>query len=149
MSGVPARLTVVTLGARDLVRLREFYAGLGWEVAIELEDFAAVQMTGGAVLALFPYESLAADGGVEASPPTQEFRGFSLAINVERPEEVDEALEAAERAGARVTKRPETAEWGGRSAYFADPEDNMWEIAWIPPERNMARVLHLAQLGNH
>lgn len=145
---VPARLTLVTLGARDLGRLREFYAGLGWEVAIELPDFAALQMSTGAVLALFPYESLAADGRVEASPPTQAFRGFSLAINVDRPEDVDAALEAAERAGARVTKRPETAEWGGRTAYFADPEDNMWEIAWVPPDSNMARVLHLSQTGN-
>jgi hypothetical protein len=28
---VPARLNVVTLGARDLARLRSFYSALGWE----------------------------------------------------------------------------------------------------------------------
>ena len=144
---VPARLTVVTLGAHDLSRLKEFYAGLGWEVAIELEDFALIQMSRGAVLALFPYESLAADAEVEASAPTQPFRGFSLAINVERAEQVDEALDAAERAGGRVTKRPATQDWGGRSAYFADPEDNMWEIAFVPPDSRTAQVLHLAQTG--
>ena len=144
---IPARLTVVTLGAHDLSRLREFYAGLGWEVAIELEDFAAIQMSSGAVLALFPYASLAADARVGASLGTRRFRGFSLAMNVEAPEEVDEALDAAECAGARITKRPETAEWGGRSAYFADPEDNLWEIAWVPPESNMARLLEQARGG--
>ena len=50
---VPARLTVVTLGARDLGRLRSFYCALGWKVAIEAEDFCAFQLRG-ALLALFP-----------------------------------------------------------------------------------------------
>ncbi len=37
------------------------------------------------------------------------------------------------RAGGRVTKEPVDAEFFvGRSAYFADPEDNHWEIAWAP-----------------
>lgn len=43
---VPARLTVVTIGARDLGRLRKFYVELGWEVAIEAEDFCAFQLRG-------------------------------------------------------------------------------------------------------
>jgi catechol 2,3-dioxygenase-like lactoylglutathione lyase family enzyme len=144
---VPARLTVVTLGARNLPVLRDFYAGLGWPVAIDLDGFAAFQMQG-AVLALFPLEDLVADGRVEADlAGPGVFRGFSLAVNVDEVEQVDQTLAAAERAGGRVTKRPETAEWGGRSAYFADPEGNLWEIAWVPPESNMHRVLHLARTG--
>ena len=35
-------------------------------------------------------------------------------------------------AGAAVTKAPEDAVLGGRSAYFADPEGNLWEVAWAP-----------------
>ncbi|WP_212908311.1 hypothetical protein [Streptomyces sp. TS71-3] len=31
MSAVPSRLSAVTLGARDLPRLRRFQKGLGWE----------------------------------------------------------------------------------------------------------------------
>jgi hypothetical protein len=43
---IPGRLNVVTLGARDLPRLRDFYEALGWEVAIEAEDFCAFQLGG-------------------------------------------------------------------------------------------------------
>jgi hypothetical protein len=35
-------------------------------------------------------------------------------------------------AGATVLKEPTDADWGGRSAYVADPEGNLWEIAWVP-----------------
>ena len=140
---VPARLTVVTLGARDLDSLKAFYSGLGWTLAIDLEDFAAFR-TVGAVLTLYLLEKLAADGSVEAAAPQQGLRGFTLDINVERPEEVDGVIEAVKRAGGRVTKEPVTAEWGGRSAYFADPEDNFWEVAWVPPESEMAKLLRHA-----
>ena len=128
---VPARLTVVTLGARDLARLRSFYCALGWEVAIEAEDFCAFQLRG-ALLALFPLEKLAADGQARAAPPARGMRGFSLGINVDRPEQVDEAIAAAENAGARVTKPPSApTEFDGRHAYFADPEENYWEVVYL------------------
>ena len=128
---VPARLTVVTLGAFDLARLRSFYSALGWEVAIEAEDFCAFQLRG-ALLALFPREKLAADGQARAAAPARGMRGFSLGINVDRPEQVDEAIAAAENAGATVTKPPSApAEFGGRHAYFADPEENYWEVVYL------------------
>ncbi len=128
---MPARLTVVTLGARDLARLRSFYSALGWEVAIEAEDFCAFQLRG-ALLALFPWEKLAADGQAQAAAPAPGMRGFTLGINVDRPEQVDEAIAAAEKAGATVTKAPSApTEFEGRHAYFADPEENYWEVVYL------------------
>lgn len=59
-------------------------------------------------------------------------RGFVLGINVDRPEQVDETIAAAEKAGATVTKPPTTpAEFEGRHAYFADPEENYWEVVFL------------------
>jgi hypothetical protein len=59
-------------------------------------------------------------------------RGFTLGINVDRPEEVDEAIAAARDAGATVTKAPSApAEFAGRHAYFADPEENYWEVVYL------------------
>ena len=142
-SPVPAHLTVVTLGARDLGGLREFYRGLGWPLAVDLDGFAAFRCHG-AVLALFPLEELAADGNAPVAAPERGLRGFSLAINVEEPAQVDEAIAAVREAGGRVTKEPVQAEWGGRSAYFADPEDNYWEVAWVPPESLMAAAIERA-----
>jgi uncharacterized protein len=128
---VPARLNVVTLGASDLARLRNFYRALGWEVAIEAEDFCAFQLRG-ALLALFPREKLAADGRARPTAPARGMRGFSLGINVDRPEQVDEAITAAEIAGATVTKPPSApVEFEGRHAYFADPEENYWEVVYL------------------
>ena len=38
----------------------------------------------------------------------------------------------------------EDAFWGGRSSYWADPEGNVWEVAWLPPESKMAPKLREA-----
>jgi uncharacterized glyoxalase superfamily protein PhnB len=53
-------------------------------------------------------------------------------MNVDAREEVDRVFEFAVGAGARPIARPQDWDWGGRSAYVADPEDNRWEIAWAP-----------------
>jgi uncharacterized protein len=128
---VPARLNVVTLGARDLPRLREFYAGLGWEIAIEAKDFCAFRL-GEIFLGLFPWDKLASDGQAEAAPRAEGMRGFSLGIAVDRPEQVDEIITAVEKAGAVVTKPPgDPVEFEGRNAYFADPEENYWEVVYL------------------
>jgi uncharacterized protein len=128
---VPARLSIVTIGAHDLELLRAFYRGLGWEEAISADDFSAFA-TGGAVLTLYPIGSLLSDARLDSEPSPSAFRGVTLAINVESVEAVDAAFDAATAAGATVLKEPETAEWGGRSGYFADPEGNVWEVAWMP-----------------
>lgn len=138
---VPARLTVVTLGARDLQQLRGFYLRLGWALAIDLDDFAAFE-TSGAVLTLFPLESLAADANVPAAPAPPGIRGFSLAINVDEPEQVDETIEVVRKAGGRITRNPADAEaFEGRTAYFADPEDNLWEVACVRSDSRMAGAI--------
>ena len=141
---VPAQLNVVTLGARDLRRLRDFYSSLGWRIAAEAEDFCGFELRG-AVLALFPWEKLAADGNAEPAPPQPGMRGFTLAITVDRPEQVDETIAEVERAGGRVTKAPTApAEFEGRHAYFADPEENYWEVAHSAGDGPMMQAIRRA-----
>lgn len=142
---VPARLNVVTLGVRDLPRLRAFYTALGWEVAIETDDFCAFRL-GGLFLGLFPWEKLAADGQTRPAPGMAQvggMRGFSLGIAVERPEEVDDIIATVKEAGAAVTKPPgDPAEFEGRNAYFADPEENYWEVVYLAggiPEQGIVK----------
>ena len=60
------------------------------------------------------------------------FRGIALAHNVREKDQVDAVLAEAQTAGARIVKPAQDAFWGGRSAYFADPEGNLWEVAWAP-----------------
>ncbi len=128
---IPARISIVTLGVRDLASMRAFYGGLGWEEGISSEGFAAFK-TGGAVLALFPLEELARDANSVVPPGEGGFRGVTLALNVEEKERVDEVVGTVRAVGGRIDKEPIDADWGGRSAYFSDPEGNLWEVAWMP-----------------
>ncbi len=124
---------VITLGARDLGILRKFYRDLGWPQVMDSDDYAVFELRG-AVLALFPNKKLAADGGEEPEHGRGGIR-FTIGIMAEHPGDVDEMTARARRAGGRVTKEPVDAEYfEGRSAYFADPEGNYWEIAWAPPD---------------
>jgi uncharacterized glyoxalase superfamily protein PhnB len=51
---------------------------------------------------------------------------------VESPARVDEMLGVVEAAGATILKPAEKTFWGGYSGVFADPENNLWEIAHNP-----------------
>jgi uncharacterized protein len=129
---IPSRLSVVTLGAHDVAALRSFYERLGWTTNSNADDFAAFPL-GGAVLCLFAVGKLAAEAGTDPPPATSSgFKGSTVSINVDRREQIDTALAAAAEAGATVLAEPVDREWGGASAYFADPEANTWEIAWLP-----------------
>jgi catechol 2,3-dioxygenase-like lactoylglutathione lyase family enzyme len=123
---VPARVSVVTLGARDVSALKTFYRGLGWpETPVSGEPYASFR-TAGALLGLFPADALADDANADADR-----LGFTLTVMVDSPAEVDEVLEAAAAAGATIVREPRDA-FGGRSGYFADPEGNRWEVAYLP-----------------
>jgi uncharacterized glyoxalase superfamily protein PhnB len=140
---VPARLTVLTVGARDLPSLRDFYKALGWPLAVDLADFAAFQ-TKGAVFTLYALDSLVADANAGTSTSGGGFNGVTPAVNVDSREEVDEAIEVARRAGAEIVKPPVDMEWGGRSGYFTDPEGNYWEVAWVPADTKVAQAIRHA-----
>lgn len=131
---IPARISIATLGVSDLKRSTAFYQRLGWELAATLSEQISFFKTAGGVLALYPYELLAEDANL---PPVARsaFGGVTLAINVETPEQVQPALDAAAAAGGKILKRAIKASWGGVSGYFADPDGYPWEVAWAPQSR--------------
>jgi uncharacterized protein len=129
-SRMEQRISVVTLGVRDLDESRSFYERLGWRrSALNAEGVVFFQV-GGMILSLFPREDLAKDAQI--SPEGSGFRGVALAYNTRTKEEVDEILKQAEQAGARILKPAQTAFWGGHSGYFSDPDGIPWEVAWNP-----------------
>lgn len=125
---VPQRMSLVTIGARDFARLRDFYFGLGWTPAIAVDDFCAF-LVGGVVLGIYPAQQLGAEAKAE-SPPAGAWSGWTLAQNVETREEVDDMYAAWIAAGATPVAEPVDHPYGPRSGYVADPEGNRWEIAW-------------------
>ena len=46
--------------------------------------------------------------------------------------DTSDVLADADKAGGRVVKPAGRAFWGGWYGYFADPEDNLWEVAHNP-----------------
>ncbi|HEX7084159.1 MAG TPA: VOC family protein [Gaiellaceae bacterium] len=123
------RISLVTLGVRDLAAARRFYEQLGWEAApVEADDVVFFQ-AGGMVFGLWGRDQLAADSGVEDSGG---WGGVTLAQNVRSPEAVDALLEDARRAGARSVMPGRKTDWGGYSGGFVDPEGHTWEVAHNP-----------------
>jgi catechol 2,3-dioxygenase-like lactoylglutathione lyase family enzyme len=124
------RITLITLGVRDLDRSVQFYRdGLGLPMRDGPEGIAFFE-TRGTWLSLYPREALAADATVSAEGSG--FRGFALAYNVASTEEVDRMLQEAVDAGATLVKPGQKVSWGGYSGYFKDPDGFLWEVAWNP-----------------
>jgi catechol 2,3-dioxygenase-like lactoylglutathione lyase family enzyme len=128
---IPARLGIVTLGVADLPRSVAFYEALGWERCTSSSEAIAWFRTADSHIGLFPWHELAEDARLPAEPRAR-FGGITLAINVESPEAVGVALEAAVAAGATLLKRAIATDWGGTSGYFADPDGHPWEVAHNP-----------------
>ena len=125
----PQRVTLITLGVKDLAAARAFYTRLGWRAHQAQAGVAFYQMHG-CVLGLFGLADLAADQG---RPGAALGTGaITLAQNFTSEAEVDAAFEAAIAAGGKVLKKPEKAFWGGYSGYWADPDGHVWELAMNP-----------------
>lgn len=112
------RITVITLGVRDLEAAVSFYRdGLGWST----EGIVGTEFEGGAVaffplrnglqLALYPKRRIAADANVDETGPSP--AECTLGHNVGSKEAVDSVMETAAEAGATVTDAPRDREWGG------------------------------------
>jgi uncharacterized protein len=127
------KLSVVTLGVRDLRRAREFYAALGWPALPTHEGSDVSFFTlDGVVLALYGWDDLAADADLATVAQAPGFRGMALAHNEPSAADVDRAYERFLAAGATAVKRPAATTWGGYSGYVADPDGHLWELAHNP-----------------
>jgi uncharacterized glyoxalase superfamily protein PhnB len=129
---VPACISLLTLGVRDLGRATAFYEALGWRrSSASVEGNVSFFATAGTVLALYGLADMAADAHLtDASLPR--FRGVALAMNVRTEDEVGDILAAAEAAGGAILAPAARASWGGWTGHFADPEGWDWEVAHNP-----------------
>jgi predicted lactoylglutathione lyase len=129
---VPARVSLVTLGVKDVVRSTAFYAALGWPLSsASVPGDVSFFKTAGGLLALWNEDLLAEDAGLPGAAAADR-RSHALAINLESREEVDAALATAEAAGGRITRPAQATDWGGYNGYFADLDGHLWEVAHNP-----------------
>jgi predicted lactoylglutathione lyase len=127
---VPARVSIVTLGVRDVARSVAFYRTIGWERCASSMDEIAWFRTADTYLGLWGWHDLAADANLTA-PTRGTFGGITLAINVESRGAVDDALAEAVAAGGSLLK-PGTDLPFGYGGYFADPDGHPWEVCYNP-----------------
>lgn len=121
---------MISLGVKNLEVSKKFYQeGLGFPMLDSPPGVAFFNLNG-SWLGLTSWESLAKDAGISAEG--NGYRGINLAHNVKSKEEVSSLVNEAIVAGATVVKPPQKSDWGGFHAYFRDPDDHLWEIAYNP-----------------
>ncbi|MFZ5962899.1 VOC family protein [Thalassococcus sp. BH17M4-6] len=131
MTGKPLdqRVSLITLGVRDMDRATAFYEALGWR-QVETPDGMTVFDLLGQSLGLYPLADLARDMGLDVADLGT--GAATYACNLRDKDDVAAVLARAEAAGARVLKPAHDVFWGGHIAYFADPEGHVWELSWNP-----------------
>ena len=123
------RISLITLGAKDMDRLARFYDALGWQRTPSPDGVIAYDLIS-QTLGLFPLDKLAEDIGID--PARLGHGALTLAHNLREKSQVAPLLARAKAAGATILKPASDVFWGGHHGYFADPEGHIWEIAHNP-----------------
>jgi uncharacterized glyoxalase superfamily protein PhnB len=131
------RISVLTIGVANLEHSLAFYRdGLGLPtdgiVGREFEHGAVAFFTlsGGLKLAIWAQDDLAHDTGLRKTSISS--TAVTIGHNVMRREVVDEVMDQAVRAGAKIIKPAQDTFYGGYAGYFSDPDGHLWEIVWNP-----------------
>ena len=133
-------MTILTIGVSDLPTMTAFYEDVfGWKKTAESNEGISFFKLNGILLSLYPRYKLAEDAGV--SSEANGFKGFTLAYCTRTKDEVDQFISELSAKGVLIVKAPEEAFWGGYSSYVADPDGNLWEIAYNP-------FLNMDEAGN-
>lgn len=127
-----SKLTMISLGVKDLKKSTEFYRTvLKTAPNISSDAITFVELPG-TWLTLYPFKELAEDISPEVPKIRSGFSGVTLAHNARSKEDVIAIMERAKSAGAKIVKEPQDTFWGGFSGYFADLDGYYWEVAWGP-----------------
>lgn len=123
------RISLITLGVKNVADSAAFYAALGWR-RVETDEGIVVFDLIGQTLGLYPIQDLADDIGIPVE--SLGYGAQTLGFNCRTKEDVGKTLNLAEDAGARILKPASDVFWGGHHGYFADPDGHIWEIAFNP-----------------
>lgn len=124
------RISIITLGSRDLQRSITFWEAMGWSRKARAFESIALFDAGGVVFGLYPVDKLAKD--CRLPDDRGQFGGFTIAHNVRSRDEVDMCLARAVELGAHLQAPAHNAFWGGYSGYFLDLDGYPWEVAFNP-----------------
>ncbi len=120
------RIDATVVFVRDLARCLTFYRDtLGLQVNNSDPDSVAFQMENQYFLLL---EVSAAADLIRSEANALKIEGGPRVLLAAGVEDVDAAYEALVAKGVTFLRPPTNQPWGLRTAHFADPEGNLWEI---------------------
>lgn len=123
------RVSLITIGVRDLQAAAAFYDAMGWQ-RVESPDGVIAYDLIAQTLGLYPLEKLAEDMALPAEELGQ--GAMTLSYNCRKKEDVTQVLAAAAVAGAEIIKPAQDVFWGGHHGYFRAPDGCIWEVAYNP-----------------
>jgi hypothetical protein len=119
------------LGVKNLDTSIDFYENkFGWKRSPMSSENIVFFDLNGIHLSLYNCKALAEDATVDAAGSG--FKGFTLSHNVGSEKEVGDLINDLRDKGITIVKEPQKVFWGGYSSYIADPDGNLWEIAFNP-----------------
>jgi catechol 2,3-dioxygenase-like lactoylglutathione lyase family enzyme len=125
----------MTLGVKDLNSSIDFYENkFGWKRSELSNNELIIYQLNGIYLALYSRNELAKDATVDSVG--NGFNGFTFSYNERSEKEVDDLIKGLRDKGVKIVKEPQKVFWGGYSSYIADPDENLWEIAYNPYLKN-------------
>jgi catechol 2,3-dioxygenase-like lactoylglutathione lyase family enzyme len=125
----------MTLGVKDLNSSIDFYENkFGWKRSELSNNELITYQLNGIYLALYSRNELAKDATVDSVG--NGFKGFTFSYNERSEKEVDDLIKGLRDKGVKIVKEPQKVFWGGYSSYIADPDENLWEIAYNPYLKN-------------
>jgi len=119
-------IVATVLFVQDLERCKTFYRDtLGLEVQESDPDSVSFQMENVYFLLL---EVSAAARLISSEVDALKIEGGHRMLLAAGVEDVDAAYKALKAKGVTFLRPPTNQSWGLRTAHFADPEGNVWEI---------------------
>jgi len=126
------RLSIITLGVKDLAAATEFYVNkFGWTLSKHATDGISFFHLNGIMLGLYPMSEFKKEiDGLKLADNGR--NRITLAYLAKTEKEVDELFADFEAKEVEILKKPEKVFWGGYSGYISDLDGNLWEIAYNP-----------------
>ena len=128
------KVNATLIMVKDFEASRKFYKDvLEFKIGTDEEGFASFDIGNPTyILAVLDLTKAADMISEEAVQPSKEFIPRSLfAVWLD---DCDAEYERLKARGVHFIKPPTTQPWGQRTAYFTDPDNNIWEISHFPKE---------------
>jgi len=133
-----SHISAILLGVKDMERSKRFYTeGLGWKIQNDWRVSVFFVPHGGSLIGFYSRDGLAEMVGATGA----EANGFSGTVFnyvVRSEKRVDEVMDEAKKAGAKILKPAAALQWGGYGGTFADPDGYVWSIGYSAQGKDQA-----------